>query len=54
MLFSLKDLASKLAPPAQGKENFQAIRTNSFALHHYESLSGLIFILNTNAEVPSK
>jgi hypothetical protein len=54
MLFSLKDLASKLSPNVQGKDNLHTIKTNSFTLHHFESLSGLVFVLNTDSEVPSK
>jgi len=54
MLFSLKDLASKLSPPSQGKENLHTIKTNAFTLHHFESISGLVFVLNTDPEIPSK
>lgn len=54
MLFSLKDLASKLSPPSQGKENLHTVKTNSFTLHHFESLSGLVFIINTDPDTPSK
>lgn len=50
MLFSLKDLASKLSP-IQG-ENLHVIKTNAYTLHHFQSLSGLVFVLNTKADVP--
>ena len=50
MLFSLKDLAAKLSP--QSGENLHVIKTNAFNLHHFQSTSGLVFILNTYSEVP--
>ncbi len=50
MLFSLKDLASKLSPTPG--ENMHVVKTNSFTLHHFQSLSGLMFVLNTKPEIP--
>eukprot|EP01040_Poterioochromonas_malhamensis_P001553 gene1553-1644_t len=50
MLFSLKDLASKLSP-SQG-ENLHVVKTDNFTLHHYQSLSGFVFVINTRPEVP--
>jgi hypothetical protein len=50
MLFSLKDLASKMSP-AQG-EMLHTIKTDTFTLHHFQSLSGLMLVLNTDADVP--
>lgn len=52
MLFSLKDLATKLSP--QQGESLHIVRTNAFTLHHYQSLSGFTFIMNTKPEVPGK
>jgi hypothetical protein len=52
MLFSLKDLASKLSP-TQG-ENMHVIKTNMFTLHHFQSVSGLMFVLNTKPDIPGK
>eukprot|EP01038_Epipyxis_sp_PR26KG_P004339 gene4339-6142_t len=50
MLFSLKDLASKLSPSTN--ENLHVIKTNSFTLHHFQSLSGIMFVINTDSDVP--
>ncbi|RYG68046.1 hypothetical protein EON64_06045 [archaeon] len=52
MLFSLKDLTSKLSPSSG--ERLHCIKTNTFVLHHFESLSGLVFVLNTKLEVPGE
>lgn len=52
MLFSLKDLASKLSP-SQG-ENLHVVKTDNFTLHHYQSLSGFVFVINTRPEVPGE
>ena len=54
MLFSLKDLASKLSPNSQTKENLHTIKTNAFTLHQFETLSGLVFVINTNPDIPSR
>ena len=54
MLFSLKDLASKLSPNTQTKENLHTIKTNAFTLHQFETLSGLVFVINTDPDIPSK
>lgn len=53
MLFSLKDLSSKLSP-SQGSEGLHTMKTNTFTLHHFESLTGLMFVLNTDAETQGK
>jgi hypothetical protein len=52
MLFSLKDLTSKLSPDSQGLDHLHTVKTNSFTLHHYQSPSGLMFVLNTAADIP--
>lgn len=52
MLFSLKDLASKLSPTPG--ENLHVIKTNTFHLHHFQSVSGLVFVLNTKSDVPGE
>ena len=54
MLFSLKDLASKLSPNSQTKENLHTIKTNSFTLHQFETLSGIVLVINTDPDIPSK
>lgn len=51
MLFSLKDLTSKLSPDSQGIDHLHTVKTNSFTLHHYQSPSGLMFVLNTHADL---
>ena len=50
MLFSLKDLSSKLSPSA-GAEGLHTVKTNTFTLHHFESFTGMMFVLNTAPEV---
>lgn len=50
MLFSLKDLVTKLSP-APG-DNLHVMRTSNYSLHHFQSLSGLVFVINAKPEVP--
>ena len=50
MLFSLKDLSSKLSPSA-GAEGLHTVKMNTFTLHHFESFTGMMFVLNTAPEV---
>lgn len=56
MLFSLKDLTSKLAPTTSngipGNDVIHVVKTNTFTLHHFESLSGMMFVLNTDPNAP--
>eukprot|EP00428_Durinskia_dybowskii_P077209 CAMPEP_0170361260 /NCGR_PEP_ID=MMETSP0117_2-20130122/3714_1 /TAXON_ID=400756 /ORGANISM="Durinskia baltica, Strain CSIRO CS-38" /LENGTH=116 /DNA_ID=CAMNT_0010615619 /DNA_START=108 /DNA_END=458 /DNA_ORIENTATION=+ len=52
MLFSLKDLTSKLSPDSQGLDHLHTVKTNGFTLHHYQSPSGLMFVLNSRPEIP--
>lgn len=52
MLFSLKDLVSKLSP-TQG-DSLHVMRTSNYSLHHFQSLSGLVFVINTKPDVPGK
>lgn len=47
MVFSMKDLCGRLSP-TPSSEGLHTIRTDSFALHHFESASGIMFILNTD------
>jgi hypothetical protein len=60
MLFSLKDMTSKLSPVSPDKEgsdrsdNLHTVKTNAFTLHHYQSPSGLMFVLNTNNDIPGE
>lgn len=57
MLYSLKDLAAKLSPQTEsgaGGEGLHTLKTNTFTLHHYQSLTGLVFILNTDNDVPDQ
>jgi hypothetical protein len=51
MLFSLKDLVSKLSPgSASNSDNMNSMRTDTFTLHHYQSVTGLMFVLNTDSQ----
>ena len=51
MLFSLKDLSARLSP-SPGTEGLHTVKTNAYTLHHYESLTGMMFVLNTDPDVP--
>lgn len=53
MLFSLKDLAAKLSP-SEGTEGLHVFKTNTFTLHHFQSMTGLVFVLNTDNDVPDQ
>ncbi len=52
MLFSLKDLVSKLSPgtAAASSDNMNSMRTDTFTLHHYQSVTGLMFVINTDSQ----
>jgi trafficking protein particle complex subunit 1 len=50
MIFSMKDLCGRLSP-ATNSEGLHTIRTDAFALHHFESASGIMFIMNTDPAV---
>jgi len=50
MLFSLKDLASKLSPTPNTE--IHTVKTNVFALHHFQSLTGMVFVMNTDIDIP--
>jgi|MDSX01.1.fsa_nt_gb hypothetical protein len=45
-LFSLKDLVSKVTPPARSA-GFYACSTTTFKLNYYEAASGLRFVMST-------
>ena len=51
MLFSLKDLTSKLSPQGHS-EGIHMVKTDSYTLHHFQSASGMVFVLNTDVETP--
>ena len=53
MLFSLKGLTEKMSPVGESDE-LRMIKTNSFTLHHYETGTGLLFVLNTDAGAPNQ
>lgn len=48
MLFSLKSFANKISPVSGTKNQYLFYRTNKYALHMMETLSGLKFVLNTS------
>ena len=50
MVFSLKDLAMKLSP-TNSVDGLHTLKTNSFTLHHFQTLSGLIFVINSSPDV---
>jgi hypothetical protein len=49
MLYSLKDLAAKMSHHT-GPEGLHTVRTNAYTLHHFQSVTGLSFVLNTDSE----
>lgn len=46
LLFELKTLAAKLSPTDM-KEGLQSFSTNKYTLHHFQTATGLRFVLNT-------
>lgn len=47
MLFSMKSFASKISPTGH-RSNYLFYKTNKYAMHMMETLSGLKFVLNTS------
>ena len=47
MLFALKELTSQMAPVAS---EFKTMKTNSYILHHFQSPSGVMFIMNSDTD----
>lgn len=47
MLFSLRSFANKISPTGN-KNQYLFYKTNKYALHMMETLSGLKFVLNTS------
>jgi hypothetical protein len=53
MLFSLRDLLGKLSH-VPSVEGLHTLRTNAFTLHHFQSVTGLVFVANTDADSPGE
>ncbi len=50
MLFSLKEVVARFSPT--GSDNLHVMKTSNFILHHFQSLTGFVFVINTKADVP--
>ena len=51
MLFSLKALAAQMQHMT-GVDGIHIVKTDTFSLHHFQSVSGIMFVLNTDVETP--
>lgn len=47
MLYSIKNFVNKMSP-TDVKEGFQCYRTNKYALHFFETPSGVKYVMNTD------
>jgi hypothetical protein len=50
MVFSLKDLAAQMSG-SSGGEGLHTFKTNSYTLHHFVSVTGVTFIMNTDLTI---
>ena len=50
MLFSLKEMIGKMGG---GREDLQTMRTPAYATHVFETVTGLRFVMNTDAQAQS-
>ena len=60
MLFSMKDMTSKLSPSVVGslgrEENhpsnaLRVIKAGNFHLHHFESVTGIMIVINSDTSI---
>ena len=52
MLFSIKELVSRMKPPGAVDDGLHCLKTSTYTLHHLEILTGLRFVLNTDSATP--
>ena len=54
MLFSIKELVSRMKPPGAVDDGLHCLKTSTYTLHHLEILTGLRFVLNISLEQPPR
>jgi hypothetical protein len=52
MCYFFKELVSKMKSPSAVDDGLHCLKTDKFTLHHYETQSGLRFVLNTDPQTP--
>jgi hypothetical protein len=53
MVYSLKELTGKLSPNPSA-ESLRTVKTNNHTLHIFQSLTGMLFLVNSDLDVSGK